>query len=176
MRKPPKTRDWRKLHIAIDAVTGEIVACDLTSKSATDASRVPSLFKQTKRPIASVRADSIYDTASVYAAAEGHREDRSPRVLIPPKKGAQIGPKSSTFSERNRNIRLRARFGKRKWHTQSGYSMRSKVETTLSRYKTILGAAMRSRRLANQRVEARIGCKIHNLMTALGMPEGYMVK
>ena len=54
--------------------------------------------------------------------------------------------------------------------------MRSKVETTLSRYKTILGPAMRSRRLANQRVEARTGCKILNLMTALGMPEGYTVK
>ena len=51
-----------------------------------------------------------------------------------------------------------------------------KVETTLSRYKTILGPAMRPRRLANQRVEARIGCKILNLLTALGMPEGYMVK
>ena len=54
--------------------------------------------------------------------------------------------------------------------------MRSKVETTFSRYKTILGPTMRSRRLANQRVEARIGCKILNLMTALGMPEGYRVK
>ena len=54
--------------------------------------------------------------------------------------------------------------------------MRSKVETTLSRYKTIFGPAMRARRLANQRVEARIGCKILNLMTALGMPEGYMAK
>ena len=38
---PLSSRPCQKLHIAIDAVTGEIVACDLTSKSATDASRAP---------------------------------------------------------------------------------------------------------------------------------------
>ena len=41
LRKPPKNRDWRKLHINVDALTGQVIACDLTSKSARDASRVP---------------------------------------------------------------------------------------------------------------------------------------
>ena len=76
---------------------------------------------------------------------------------------------------RNRNIRAQARVGKRVWHTKSGYSKRSKVETTFYRYKTILGSAMRARELRSQRVEARIGCKILNTMTALGMPHGVMV-
>ena len=61
------------------------------------------------------------------------------------------------------------------WHTESGYSKRSKVETAFYRYKAIVGAAMRARRLRSQRVEARIGCKILNRMTALGMPDGVMV-
>ena len=65
--------------------------------------------------------------------------------------------------------------GRREWHTRSGYSKRSKVETTFSRYKAILGPAMRARRLASQRVEASIGCKILNIMTELGMPDGYML-
>jgi hypothetical protein len=46
LRKPPKNRDWRKLHISVNAVTGQVIACDLTSKSARDASRVPALLKQ----------------------------------------------------------------------------------------------------------------------------------
>jgi hypothetical protein len=175
LRKPPKHRDWRKLHIGVDALTGEVVACDLTSKSAGDASRIPALLGQIDRPIASVRGDTAYDDSAVYRAVETHKDNRSPRVLIPPKKGAQIYPKSVTTRERNRNIRSRARVGKRKWHTQSGYSIRSKVETTFYRYKTIIGSAMRSRILAGQRVEARIGCKILNMMTALGMPDGHMV-
>ena len=52
--------------------------------------------------------------------------------------------------------------------------MRSKVETTFHRYKTILGSGMRARGLASQGVEARMGCKILNSMTALGMPDGEM--
>ena len=55
------------------------------------------------------------------------------------------------------------------------YSKRSKVETTFHRYKAIVGSAMRARGLAAQRVEARIGCKILNTMTALGMPDSEMI-
>ena len=57
----------------------------------------------------------------------------------------------------------------------SGYSRRSKVETTFHRYKAILGSAMRARGLASQRVEVRLGCKILNTMTALGIPDGEMI-
>ena len=58
---------------------------------------------------------------------------------------------------------------------KSGYSLRAKVETAVSRYKVILGPRMRSRRLAAQRAEAKICCQVLNTMTALGMPDGYMV-
>ncbi len=175
LRKSPKNRDYRKLHIAVDEPTGEVVACSLTSKSARDGSRVPSLVGQVECPIASVKADAAYDTSLVYEAIESHVDDRSPRVLIPPRSRAQLVPDSPTTSQRNRNIRARDRLGKREWHVASGYSKRSKVETTFHRYKTIVGPAMRARGLAAQRVEARIGCKILNTMTALGMPDGEMV-
>ena len=69
-----------------------------------------------------------------------------------------------------------ARVGKRAWHTRSGYSRRSKVETTFYRYKAIVRSAMRARRLSSQRVEARIGCRILNVMTGLGMPDGVMIQ
>jgi hypothetical protein len=155
LRKPPKNRDYRKLHLGIDEKTGEVVACDLTSKRATDESRVPSLLAQIDRPISSLRADSAYDSQTVYHAAENHGEDRTPRVLIPPKKNAKLHPSSKDLKERNRNIRSRQRIGKRSWHTQSGYSARAKVETTMSRFKMLIGPALHSRNLANQRVEAR---------------------
>jgi hypothetical protein len=153
MRRPPKNRDYRKLHFGVDERTGEVIAVNLTSKSATDASRVPSLLRQVDRPIASLRADAQYDAKIVYAV-ESHRDGRSPRVLIPPKKNARIKNKSSTWRERNRNIRGRARLGRRQWGSRSGYNMRSKGETAFSRYKQIIGPAMRARNLAAQRVEA----------------------
>jgi len=175
LRKPPKNRDYRKLHFGVDERTGEVIAVSLTSKSATDASRVPSLLGQVDRPIASARADAQYDAKIVYEAVESHRDGRSPRVLIPPKNNARVKPRSSVWRERNRNIRGRARLGKRRWGSSSGYNMRSKGETAFSRYKRIIGPAMRARNLAGQRVEARIGAQILNKMTALGMPDSYMV-
>ena len=91
LRKPPKNRDCRKLHIAIDEVSGDILACDLTSKSARDAGPVPSLLAQIDRPIASARADAAYDDRNVYEAIENHRAGRSPRVLIPPHTTIGVG-------------------------------------------------------------------------------------
>jgi hypothetical protein len=175
LRKPPKDRDWRKLHIAVDALTGEVIASDLTSKSAPDASRVPALIKEIERPLGSVCADGAYDTEGVYKAVENHTKDRSPRVLIPPKKNAQVRRASSTTRERNRNIRSRARHGKRQWHKRSGHTRRSMVENTFYRYKSIIGPTMRSRTLQGQRVESRVGCKILNRMAAMGMPESHRV-
>ena len=119
--------------------------------------------------------NSAYDASCVYEALENHCAHRSPRVLIPPRKRAQLAPESATTRQRNRNIRAQARVNKRVWHTKSGYSKRSKVETAFYRYKAIVGSAMRARGLSSQRVEGRIGCKILNTMTALGMPHGEMV-
>ena len=133
-----------------------------------------SLLAQIKGPIASVRADTAYDQGPVYEAIENHRAERSPRVLIPPRKDARLTPPSPSTTERNRNIRSQRRLGKRAWHTASGYSRRSKVETGFSRYKTLISPAIRARRLASQRVEARIGCAVLNKMASLGMPDGHM--
>ena len=175
LRKPPKNRDWRKLHVTVNALTGELLACAVTSKSARDASRVVALLEQIESPLASVSADAAYDKATVYEAVENHTATRSPRVLIPPKRNAQVKPEVAILRERNRNIRSRARLGKRQWHTKSGYSRRSLVENAVYRYKTIIGPAMMARTLQGQRVEARVGCRILNTMTALGMPESHQV-
>ena len=167
--------NYRKLHLCVDEQTGEVVAGELTSKRARDSSRVASLVGQIDSPISSARADTAYDAGGVYEAIENHSAHRSPRVLIPPRKGALLASGRASSRQRNRNIAAQARLGKRKWHTESGYSKRSKVETTFHRYKAIVGSAMRARGLAAQRVEARIGCKILNTMTALGMPDSEMI-
>ena len=175
MRKPSKDRDWRKLHLALDAQTGDVVACEVTRKQAKDASRVHALLDQVDRPLASFTADAAYDEGRVYEAATDHQTGRSPRILIPPRRNAKLGAKSAAHNERDRNIRARSRLGKRKWGAVSGYNQRCQIENTFFRYKRIIGPNMRSRRLATQRVEGRLGAKILNRMTALGMPDSYLV-
>jgi hypothetical protein len=177
LRKPPRNRAWRKLHLAVDADTGEIVASDLTSRRTPDCARVPALIEQLDSPIASVSADGAYDAAAVYEAVQSAGDGRAVRVLIPPARDAQLNPRPSVAQrERNRNVRLIRKFGRREWHTRSGYSRRSLVENAVYRYKTIIGRCMRSRTLAGQRVEVQLACGILNTMAQLGMPDSYRIE
>ncbi len=176
LRKPPKNRAWRKLHLAVDASTGEIVASDLTSRRARDGARVPVLLEQIDDPVASVSADGAYDGVGVYEAAQEKGEGRAVRVLIPPGRNAQLSPRpSAALEERNRNIRSIRDLGRRDWQTRSGYSTRSLVENTVFRYKTIIGRRVRSRTFDGQRVEVQLASRILNRMTHLGMPDSYRV-
>lgn len=54
-------RSWRKLHLAADPSTGEILASELTSNEDGDASQVGALLEQIPGSIASVIADGAYD-------------------------------------------------------------------------------------------------------------------
>ena len=177
MQNPPRYRAWRKLHLAVDADTGEIIASDLTARRTHDCTPVPGLLEQISDPIASVSADGAYDTRAVYEAAHGRGRGRAVRVLIPPGRDAQLAPRpSAALEERNRNILSIRELGRREWHTRSGYSTRSLVENTMYRYKTIIGRRMRSRTMDGQRVEVQLASKILNTMTLLGMPDSYRVE
>ncbi len=123
LRKPPKHRAWRKLHLAVDASTGEIVASDLTGRRTRDCARVPVLLEQIDDPVASISADGAYDTEGVYEAAQARGDGRAVRVVIPPGRNARLRPRpSDALKERNRNVCSISRLGRREWHTRSGYS------------------------------------------------------
>jgi Transposase DDE domain len=90
MQKPPRNRAWRKLHLGVDADTGENVATDLTARRTHDCTQVPTLLEQIADPVASVSADGAYDTRAVYEAAHEVGEGQAVRVLIPPGRNAQL--------------------------------------------------------------------------------------
>ena len=139
-RKPPKQRAWRKLHIAVDRETGNIVASELTASRARDATRVPALLTQIQAPLVSVAADSAYDKEAVYEAIEAHSPGRRTRVVIPPQRNATLSQNSNTaMQERDRHIRAIERHGRREWYKLSGYTKRSMVENAVYRYKAIIG-------------------------------------
>ena len=46
-----KRRVWRKLHVAVDTSTHEIVAAELSLSNVTDAEVFPYLLKQTRRKV-----------------------------------------------------------------------------------------------------------------------------
>ena len=132
------------------------------------------MLSQVDNELASFSGDGAYDKDSVYDAVEAHSVERQTRAVIPPQKGAVPSPENVTsMRERNRHIRSINRIGRREWHLRSGYTKRSTVENVVHRYKAILGREMKAHTLAGQRVEARIGCRILNVMAKFGMPESY---
>jgi hypothetical protein len=66
VQEPPRNRAWRKLHLAVDAETGEIVASDLTARRTHECTQVPPLLEQINNPVGSVSADGAYGTKAVY--------------------------------------------------------------------------------------------------------------
>ena len=90
LRKPQRNRAWRKLHLAIDAETGQIVASELTSHRTRDSTQVPALLEQNDNPVASIHADGAYDRKSVYEAAQRKGNGRAVRMLIPPARDARL--------------------------------------------------------------------------------------
>ena len=172
---PPKRRAWRKLHLVVDADTGDILASALTTHRARDAAQVPALLAQIDDPLACAMADGAYDTSSVYAAIEARGSGPPPLILIPPRYDAQTKGGANASSQRNATIRAIDAAGRRRWAHESGYTKRSLVETAMSRYKAIIGGSMRSRTMPSQKTEAALACAILNRMTHLGMPDGYCI-
>ena len=68
-------RKWRKLHVAVDADSGEIVAVTLADQDVDDASQVETLLEQIEPPIDQVTADGAYDGEPTYQtiAVQGRR-------------------------------------------------------------------------------------------------------
>src|SRR5450631_952912 len=91
-------RKWRKLHLAVDADNGMIVARTLTDQDADDPSQVGPLLDQIDGGIARVTADGAYDGAPTYETIAAHGDDIE--VVIPPRSTAVLGGKKGSFAQR----------------------------------------------------------------------------
>src|SRR3954471_21368015 len=84
-------RTWRKLHLAVNSDSGEILASELTTKEVGDLSMVGPLLEQIQSPLLSVMADGAYDAEPVYRAITARQPDLPPAVIIPPRATAVFG-------------------------------------------------------------------------------------
>lgn len=165
-----KRRTWRKLHIAMDEATGEILASVATTSNVSDKEVLPILLKQIRGEIGQVTADGGYDYRSCYEVIAQRRA----RAVIPPRRTGRIHRQDEVLRARDENLR-RIRRGRKKWKRESRYHRRSLVETAMMRVKTIFGSGLSSRRFQNQATEMRVRCAALNRMTQLGMPESYAI-
>ncbi len=159
---------WRKLHIAVNQ-DHYIEAADLTDRFSHDDQSVGELLKQITEPINHLSADGAYDETPVYDAILNHSPDAN--VVIPPRVNAVLNDNAADM--RNRNIQEIKSQGRMQWQESREYGRRNISELGVQRYKRIIGDALHSRDIANQKQETMIGCGVLNKMTSLGMPKSY---
>ena len=73
-----RRRQWRKVHIAVDAGTGDVRAVEFTSSRQGDSPLLPELLSQIRpdEPINTVTADGAYDTRRCHEAIIERDPDR----------------------------------------------------------------------------------------------------
>jgi hypothetical protein len=164
-----RRRSWRKLHIGIDAGSGEIVAIELTMKDIDDAERTSALLDQVGDPIASFCADGAYDQDRVYEAVAERHPDAA--VIVPPRSTATLSATAGTTpTRRDEHVQEIARHGRMRWQKSSRYNLRAKVEAAIGRYKQVIGDALRSRTDRTEATEIAIAAAALNKMLGLGRP------
>jgi IS5 family transposase len=171
-----KRRTWCKLHLGADPESGEIQAVCLTGNNVSDDAAVKELLEQIEQTLLACAADGAYDKRKVYDALNRHSPEVE--ILIPPRKNARIWQHGNSKAERlkrDENLRYIRKHGRRQWKDDSGYHMRSLVETAMFRLKTIFGGELSARLLETQTTQALIRCWALNKMTHLGMPDSYQV-
>ncbi len=161
-------RTWRTLHLAVDAASGMIVAQTLTDQDADNPSQVGPLLDQIDDPIVRVTADGAYDGASTYQTIAAYGDGIE--VVIPPRSTAVISGEPDLPTRRDRHLAMIAEQGRLAWQAATGYGQRSLVETTMGRYKALIGPRLRARGFAAQQTEAAIGVAVLNQMLAAGRP------
>ena len=162
-----RRRSWRKLHIGVDADTGQILASELTTSDVDDGSQVEALLDLISGPLASFTGDGAYDQEGVYATVALRHPEAD--VIVPLRSTAVPREMAaSTPTQRDRHLQSIAEHGRMGWQKRSGYTRRALVESSIGRFKRVIGDTLRSRTDRRRATEIAIAVNALNRMLELG--------
>ncbi|PZM14323.1 IS5 family transposase [Rhizobium tubonense] len=167
-------RKWCKLHLALDADNGEIIAHTLTDQDTGDASQVEPLLDQIDGQIDLFAADGAYDGDPTYNAVLRHSAEV--RIVIPPRSNAVERTDTEPPGQRDDHIASINIDGRMKWQASTGYGKRALIETAIGRYKGMIARRLRARSFPAQQTEVAIGCAVLNCMLACARPKSVRCK
>jgi hypothetical protein len=163
---------WKKLHLCINE-EGEILSSTLTCHTTSDTSQVSDLLETIEAPIGIFMGDGGYDHGPTYKALEEKQQKQGIfhliKTVIPPNISFHK-IKDIDSEDRHFNQDYIENKGRLSWQTHTDYGKRSYVETTIHRYKAIIGNKLRSRDFDNQVSETKIAVQILNKIRTLGIP------
>lgn len=176
-------RSWRKLHLGMDADTGQIVATALTTKEVDDGSQVGPLLDQVAASVTLFTADGGDDQDGVSTTvAERHPEAA---IIVPPRSTAVPSETAETEpTQRDQHLQFIepkgspdikprgspdiAEHGRAVWQKASGYTKRARAEAAIGRFKQVIGDALRSRTDERRATEVDVAVHALNRMLELG--------
>ena len=162
-------RSWRKLHLGLDADTGQIVAAVLTAKDVDDGAEVGPLLDRVAATVASFTGDGAYDQDGVSTAVAERHPDAA--IIVPPRSTAVPSEMAETApTQRDRHLHSIAEHGRAAWQKASGYTKRARAKAAIGRFKQVIGNGLRSR--TDERRATEVGVAVHalNRMLELGRP------
>ena len=169
-RVKPAGKLWRKLHLGMDAGTGQIVAVSLTAKEVDDGAEVGALLDQVAGPVATLTADGGYDQDNVYADVAERRADTNvvvpPRTTAVPRETAESAP-----TQRDRHLQCIAEHGRMAWRRASGYPRRALAEVAIRRWKQVIGDGLRAHKDACRAAEVEVAAYALNRMLEFARPK-----
>jgi hypothetical protein len=169
-----RRRSWRKLHIGVDAETGQILASELTPHDDDDGAQAEALLDQITGPLASFTGDCAYDQEDIYGAVVERHPDAD--VIVPPRSKAVLSENvETTPTRRDRHLQSIHEHGRMGWPKAPGYTRRALIEADVSRYKRGIGDSMRSLTDQRRRTEVAIAVHVLNRMLELGYPKSVRV-
>jgi hypothetical protein len=97
-------------------------------------------------------------------------------VIVPPRSNAAPSAIVETApTQRDRHLQLIAERGRIRWQKAAGYNRRALAEAAISRFKRVIGNAMRSRTHRRQATEVAIAVTALNRMLELGRPKSLRI-
>ena len=166
---PSRRRQWRKVHIAMDAGTGDVRAVEFTSSRQGDSPLLPDLLAQIppEEAIGTVTADGAYDTRRCHDAII----DRGAEAVIPIRRNGRAWKEDCpAATARNEILRATRHLGRALWKKWAGYHVRSRVEAQMNCLK-LFSERIMSRDPDRQTAEIQIRIAIMNRFSALGRAE-----
>ena len=169
-----KRRTWRKVHLAMNANTGQICAALMTHQDEGDGEVLPELLDQIPADVLidTIGGDGAYDTRPCHAQIAA----RGAIPSIPPREGAKPWPASTPGAAwRNAAIDAIERSSRREWKQATGYHRRSLAETLMYRLKVLTGPCLWARQTGSQATEVSIRVGVLNRMVALARPQSVRI-
>jgi IS5 family transposase len=164
-----RRRQWRKVHLAMDAATGDIRAVEFTPSGEGDSPVLPDLLDQIPRDelIGTVTGDGAFDTRRCHKAIT----ERGATAIIPIRKNGRLWKEDGPAARaRNETLRATRHFGRAFWKRLTGYHARSRIEAKMLCLKSF-GDRIMAREPDRQTAEIHTRVALMNRFSALGRAE-----